>query len=299
MNNACATQAILSILFNCTDSIDIGDMMRQFRNDTLGLTSKQKGEAIGNQPEVRKVHNSFGRADPMMHEGKYSSSVSSSSKEEDVFHFVAYVPFKSAIYELDGLKSGPVKIAPLGENDDWITVLLPFIEYRMKANSHINFSLMAVTRDKRLVCAEKISEIESKIISLPPEEREAEEENLKKSQRALEEVNNQFKSWEEENKRRRHDYLPFINSMLSLLAKRGKLTYVVEVAERKNGIKREVKTPTLQTEKAKPSPSHSPAPAAEKEEPKLSEIVLPAASASTTATSMTPTMAPSTQDQAS
>ena len=29
-------------------------------------------------------------------------------EEEDLFHFVAYVPWKGRIYELDGLKEGPV-----------------------------------------------------------------------------------------------------------------------------------------------------------------------------------------------
>ncbi len=34
--------------------------------------------------------------------------LSRATKEEDAFHFVSYLPFEGAVYELDGLTPGPL-----------------------------------------------------------------------------------------------------------------------------------------------------------------------------------------------
>jgi ubiquitin carboxyl-terminal hydrolase L5 len=98
INDACATYALLSILINRAKDLDIGDELRNLKDFTLALDSKDRGWAIGNSEVIRGAHNSFARQEPF--EIEYSKNT---GKEEDAFHFISYVPFNGQLYELDGL----------------------------------------------------------------------------------------------------------------------------------------------------------------------------------------------------
>jgi len=73
---------------NQSDKIDIGQELSQIRTFTNGMTSKDKGLTIGNSDTIREVHNSFARQDPFTIEDDDRTG----GKEEDVFHFIGYVP---------------------------------------------------------------------------------------------------------------------------------------------------------------------------------------------------------------
>jgi ubiquitin carboxyl-terminal hydrolase L5 len=58
IQNACATQAILSILLN-RPQLDLGPCLADFKSFSDLLDPEMRGEAIGNMEVVRTVHNSF------------------------------------------------------------------------------------------------------------------------------------------------------------------------------------------------------------------------------------------------
>jgi ubiquitin carboxyl-terminal hydrolase L5 len=64
VNNACATQAILSVLLNAPINIE-GDL-RDFYEFTRDLTCEDRGLALSNSEAIRILHNSFSRPEPFI-----------------------------------------------------------------------------------------------------------------------------------------------------------------------------------------------------------------------------------------
>lgn len=62
INNACATQAILSVLLNCKHSdILLGPNLEEFKNFCQSFDANMRGLALSNSDVIREVHNSFSR----------------------------------------------------------------------------------------------------------------------------------------------------------------------------------------------------------------------------------------------
>ncbi|KAG8556322.1 hypothetical protein GDO81_018026 [Engystomops pustulosus] len=168
INNACATQAIVSILLNSTHpDVLLGETLSEFKEFTHSFDAAMKGLALSNSEVIRQVHNSFARQQMFEFDAK------SSTKDDDAFHFVSYVPLNGRLYELDGLRDGPIDLGSCNQ-DDWISVVRPVIEKRMQkyCEGEIRFNLMAIVSDRKKIYEKKISELQKQLSEVEPMETE-------------------------------------------------------------------------------------------------------------------------------
>lgn len=127
INNACATQAILSILLNSRHpDLTLGPTLTEFKDFCMSFDANMKGLALSNSQVIRSVHNSFARQTLFEFDSKLAS------KDDDVYHFVGYMPIDGRLYELDGLKAGPIDLGAVPQESDWLDVVRPIIEKRIK-----------------------------------------------------------------------------------------------------------------------------------------------------------------------
>ncbi|KAI7904823.1 ubiquitin carboxyl-terminal hydrolase [Cokeromyces recurvatus] len=232
INNACATQAILSILLN-RDDIDIGEELRNFKEFTADFPPDMKGLAISNSELIRSVHNSFARSDPFVNEIVDPNA----GKDQDVYHFIAFTPIHGALYELDGLSQGPINLGPCDENN-WVEKANEAIKNRMESYgaSELHFSLMALIRDRIEQLEELIEEADGILLSLPEDDIEA--RNRVKQDRlihvqTLQQEKEKRKRWHRENILRKHNFIPMIYNLLKHLSEKDQLESIVAQAKEK------------------------------------------------------------------
>ncbi|RNA17893.1 ubiquitin carboxyl-terminal hydrolase isozyme L5 [Brachionus plicatilis] len=231
IENACATQALISVLLNCNhEDIDLGTNLTEFKQFVSNFDPDTKGLALSNSEVIRQVHNSFARQQLFEIEEK------APSKEEDAFHFIAYLPIKGKLYELDGLKEAPIDLGEIPTGVDWTDKVRPILEKRMMKYSEgeIHFNLMALVSDRKMLYERELKLL-TQISSMESDEMTF---RIRELESLIEDEERKRVAYRKENARRKHNYLPFIIELLKVLAEQGKLsTQIQAISERQRAKK--------------------------------------------------------------
>jgi len=243
ITNACATQAILNILFNQRD-VALGAELDAFKDTTREFSAELKGHAIGSSDMIKKAHNSFSRPEA------FSIQHDKKDEDDDAFHFIAYLHSNGTLYELDGLQVAPISHGE-ATAENWLQIATPIIQQRIEkySASEIRFNLMALVKNRVEALNSKVAELEQKRIGLESqlsnemdvegaeskvmEEIQTLNDKIVQVQNALDDEKVKRENWKKENVRRRHNYVPFLFNLLKILAEKDMLMPLVEKAKEK------------------------------------------------------------------
>ncbi|KAA1478129.1 hypothetical protein DENSPDRAFT_845331 [Dentipellis sp. KUC8613] len=220
VNNACATLAVLNALGNI-ESLPLGQQLTDLIGFTAGMDPQTRGMAVTSADWLREAHNALSPPSTISLDGLNLPKTS-----EDAYHFVVYLPFMGAVYELDGLKRAPIRHGPYEENGEgWTKRAREVIEARIATYppGALEFSLLALHDDTLPRLEQQLAESEASGDQLTAAEVSQQIANEKSKRQR----------WAFENSLRRHNHFGLIHALLLALAKGGQLDAAAEGARSK------------------------------------------------------------------
>eukprot|EP00892_Ulva_mutabilis_P000813 jgi/Ulvmu1/10732/UM068_0020.1 len=237
INNACATQAMLSILLNADENeVEIGDQLRNLREFTADFPPDMRGVAIGNAEGVRQAHNSFAPPEAQLSDPESRKATDS----DELYHFVSYVHKAGALWELDGLQEGPIKCCECAK-EEWLARASEVINTRISTytSQEIRFNLMAIVRDARTALRGRTAALQRRLEEGGGDVDDTVRGEILREKAAVEDAlavrERERERWRTENARRKHNYVPLIFNLLQAMAERDELLPLVQKAAAGHG----------------------------------------------------------------
>ncbi|KAK4977405.1 hypothetical protein LTR66_010728 [Elasticomyces elasticus] len=219
IQNACGTQALLSVLLNKDgEDMVIGPSLSDFKDFTAAFPAdvriarlhnypsartsqtqltrwhppQLRGEALSNSDLIRETHNSFARSSPFVSDETRSAS----ADDDDVYHFIAYTSVNGTLYELDGLQPAPISHGAC-DPSSFPEKIIPVLRRRIERYpaTEIRFNLLAMCQDLR-VRAREMGDMEG-----------LEREEAKR------------REWRWENALRRHNFVGFVGELMKAVTR--------------------------------------------------------------------------------
>ncbi|KAL0078526.1 hypothetical protein J3Q64DRAFT_1765052 [Phycomyces blakesleeanus] len=131
-----ATHALINILMNCGEMVDIGSTLKEFKEFTREFTPIEKGHSLSSSHVLREA----------------SNNIAKRQESRGVFHAITYVHYGGFLWELDGCRKSPSRLVACTETT-WLGVAQN--ELRRKADMlyrhQTPYSMWAVIEDRRQV----------------------------------------------------------------------------------------------------------------------------------------------------
>ncbi|CDS06916.1 hypothetical protein LRAMOSA09439 [Lichtheimia ramosa] len=142
VHEAYAIYALLSVLMNCNDdTIDLGSELIHLKEFTDDFPPMLKGLSVTNSKVLKDAHNSVARRQQRR-----------LMRGDDIYHYITYIPIDGYLWELDGFKRGPLRLASCTESG-WIDTARTELQRKIELyqRQQIPFTIWSVIEDRRRV----------------------------------------------------------------------------------------------------------------------------------------------------
>ncbi|KAF2738231.1 cysteine proteinase [Polyplosphaeria fusca] len=164
--NSCATLAMLNILLNLPERVDIGEHLRQFKDFTNDFTPYARGEALSSFEFVKRIHNSFAKKMDMLQDDTHLAYKASRGHgasrrksidtintvqseeyfEDNAHHFIAFLPADGKVWKLDGMNAFPTNLGTIDDDQgrNWISIATHTMRNVMASGGDNEYSIVAL-----------------------------------------------------------------------------------------------------------------------------------------------------------